>query len=219
MGILDKALNQETDFELPINKNIMNKQMNDYCIKFFCSAENYRPYLKEINLDDGYLYATDTHIIARIKKEHCVKEYSKIEKYPNGFKIYEQHKKANKISVKTGILIDKLIELYLQCEYKKVRCSECDGDGTNECHHCGSEYECDNCNGTGKEETNKIILTSDNEIKFLNGYYTVSLFNLIIQTALFLREENIIVHEPLDINQGTLFMVGDFEIILMQKHK
>jgi hypothetical protein len=193
----------------------MKNPINDYCIRMFASAKDeYRPYLEKVNFDGTNIYATNLHIIARSKPEYFCKKYGKIEKYPEANKIFDQHVCTEKTTIKTNKVANEFIKHNIFYKYELEECQECD-DGTATCHHCDSEHDCQDCNGTGEVESNILTMQSDEKLSLFNRKYRISFFDIILKTALFLNASEIEIENGEDEYSGTYFKIENFEIILM----
>jgi len=60
-----------------------------------------------------------------------------------------------KISAKL-LSFDEWIKLHPELKGKKEDCYECEGTGGFLCDHCGTQIDCDYCNGRGYDEIDKI---------------------------------------------------------------
>lgn len=131
----------------------------DFMLPFFTANDKLRPVMQEIHKDaDGYIYATDAHVLIRIPADKVGNEYKSIEKFPNAGKlISEALNKPDNIS--RTIAVDDLIMVLSKAKwYKQMQgddCPDCDGSGDVECEACGHSHDCERCNGEG--ETNKRV--------------------------------------------------------------
>jgi len=60
-------------------------------------------------------------------------------------------------------------------------CEHCDGEGEGECEHCGSDFECRHCSGSGKTNV-KIGEEYDDVIKVGNKTFDPKYLDLILKT-------------------------------------
>lgn len=127
-------------------------------LESFCSKDTTRTNLTHPFSFNDMTGATDGHVLILIKG--LPKEYEdtdlKIDTVlpPDNQEVLIDVEKFKKI-IEQVPLVDEMIE-------EQNVCSECDGDGTIECDKCGSEVECEECEGTGyvmektKETGNKV---------------------------------------------------------------
>jgi len=130
------------------------KFIYDLMLNYFVSDDELRPAMRKIhNGGNGFLYASDGHILIRLKQEKCMKRYDEIPKYPDAEKLIREaiEREENKKAV---INTNDLIRLLSEASWRRLQhgdpCKECDGEGEIECEHCGHKSECNNCYGTGK---------------------------------------------------------------------
>jgi hypothetical protein len=169
--------------------------------------------MAKINLQDGYLYATNAYIIAKIKADLCVQKYAEIEKYPNCETIIKEHQSIETKKVSVDTLFSELMKIECCFKPKMINCDNCDGKGVLVCNHCNSEYDCDECDGKGKIERDEMELTSEHDCKLFNKKYKLKYLDLIIKTAIYTGVKDIEISNGK--TGGTIFVVGDFTILLM----
>lgn len=191
----------------------MKNIRNDYCIRMFLGSYNSRPAITKVSLRDGYLYATDAHIAAKIKADLCAHNYSTIEKYPNVEKVINEHKSFEKKKVDVDILFNDLMKIECCFRPKMIDCENCDG-GVSVCEHCNSECDCKECQGTGLVPGTELELTSEHECLLFGRKYKLKYLDLIIRTAVYTGVKEIEISNP-DGMKGSVFTVGDFTILLM----
>ena len=96
---------------------------NDYCIRMFAdSANNLRPALNHVSLQDGYLYATNAHMIGKVNADLCVKKYQEVSKFPNAEKIISEHVSIEKKKVSVGTLFNDLMKIECCFKPKMIEC-------------------------------------------------------------------------------------------------
>lgn len=131
----------------------------DFMLPFYTASDELRPVMQEIHKDeDGYIYATDAHVLIRIPADKVGNEYKSVEKFPKAGKlISEALNRPDNIS--RTIAVDDLIMVLSKAKwYKEVKgddCPDCDGSGDVVCEACGHSHDCERCNGEG--EINKHI--------------------------------------------------------------
>ncbi len=192
----------------------MKSLKNDYCIKMFAdSGNNSRPQMNEIHLENGFLYASDLHMAAKVNADICVKKYKSIEKYPNVEELISEHNSDETKIFKVNTLFNELMKRECCFKQKFIDCSECDGTGTKICECCDSEYDCVNCMGEGIIAGEKLELTSKHHCKLFNKKYNLRHLDIILKTAIILSVDDIEISNAE--KSGTIFKVGDFTILLM----
>ncbi|MDD2284724.1 MAG: hypothetical protein PHU98_06355 [Mariniphaga sp.] len=187
---------------------------NDYCIRQFVGSDTLRPAMAKVNFQDGYLYSTDAYIAAKIKADLCVHNYIEVEKYPNVKRVFIEHKSIEKKTVTVDTLFNDLMRIECCFKPKMIDCDNCNGDGVFTCEHCGSEYDCKECGGTGKTKSNELELTNEHDCFLFNKKYKLKYLDLIIRTAVYTGVKEIKISNSKGTN-GTLFSVGGFFILLM----
>jgi len=192
---------------------------NDYCIRQFVSSDTLRPAMTKVNLQDGYLYSTDAHIVGKIKANLCVHNYIEVEKYPNAEKVISDHESTEKKIVSVNTLFDDLMKIECCFKPKMVDCDNCDGDGVCTCDNCDSKYDCKECNGTGEKSGNELELTSEHDCILFNKKYKLKYLDLIIRTAVYTGVKEIEISNGKHETSGTVFSVGDFTILLMPLYR
>lgn len=193
----------------------MKTLRNDYCLRMFTGLDTLRPALSRVNLNNGYLYATNAHVLAKINASECVKKYENFPSYPECEKVLSQHKKSESLEIKTSVLFDCLMKI--ECCYSpdKINCADCGGSGDDICEYCDSEHDCKNCDGSGKVDGEKLVPNGDYKCDFFNRLYQLKYMDLVIRAAVTIGAEKIKVINGEGKFSGTLFLVGDFTILLM----
>jgi hypothetical protein len=183
----------------------------------FVGHDSMRPILSQVSLKDGYLYATDGIILAKIKAELCCKTYVEVEKYPNAETVVSDHKSIEKKTVSVDQLFNELMKIEVCFKPKMIECSDCDGDGASICGCCGNEGDCNTCNGDGEVPGKELELTgAESRCSLFNKDYGLPFIDTIIKTAVYTGVKEIEISNA-EGTRGTLFTVGDFTILLMPK--
>ena len=191
----------------------MKNIKNDYCIRMFTGSDTLRPAMMKVNLQDGYLYATNAHIAGKIKVDLCVKNYESSEKFPNVEKLISKHISVEKKTVSVDTLFNELMTIECCFKPQMIACDDCDGMGNATCEHCNSDYICKVCNGTGAVAGKEIELTSEHDCILFGKKYKLSFLDLIIRTAVYTEVKEIEISNSE--HSGNIFTVGDFTILLM----
>lgn len=192
----------------------MKNIRNDYCIRMFVGSDSLRPAMTKVSLQDGYLYATNAHIVGKIKADLCVQNYATVEEYPNAEKVISEHKSFEKKTASVDTLFNDLMKIECCFKPKMIDCDNCDGDGVYVCDHCNSECDCKECGGTGQVAGNELELTSEHDCILFGKKYKLQYLDLIIRTAVYTGVKKIEISNG-EGARGTIFSVGDFTILLM----
>lgn len=193
----------------------MKSIKNDYLIRMFTGSDyHYRPIMTNVCLKNGFLYATDAHIVAKVNADLCIKEYSEIEKYPSADVIMSEHVSFEKKVISVDDFFTDLMKIEVCFKPKMIECSDCDGNGTKICEHCDSEYDCKTCSGTGEVKGSEIELSGENDCIVFNRRYKLRYLDMILKTAIYLGVKEIEISNAESLN-GNIFYVGDFTILLM----
>lgn len=196
----------------------MKKIQNDYLIRQFVGHDEYRPAMTKVSLHEGKLYATDSYSAAKIDSELCVQSYKPVEKYPDVFKVFDQHLTSEIKVVETDVLFNELMNIECCLRPIMVACGECEG-GVKVCDYCDSEHECKKCKGKGEVNGPEMELVSSDYVKLFERQYLVKYIDRIIKTAKYSGVNNISIKNDQNKHRGTIFEVGDFNILLIPKYE
>lgn len=190
----------------------MKSIVNDFCLKLFLAENELRPALTQISKQGDYSYATDTNTIIRFKNTSLALPYNEVEKYPAALNyLFKKHGDEFK-DITTDDLFASLIHTEI-CTIvnKDAECGNCDGSGVCTCGDCGHKHECGICGGEG------FIITKVNSfsVVFDGNFYGPEFIERVIRVAKYKGVETIRVNHTE--NKQTLFVVGDAEIIVMQR--
>lgn len=185
--------------------------------KPFLSTENHREWMKQINEQDGYCYATNATCLIRIPKDKVEKDYPPHKKVPNFSVLFERLNFHEPITFtligleKTLFKFDKVL--------KTVECEDCDGAGKRECD-MGHLHECGECDGIGELEVDGEYAypndSNSNLIKINESYITPYYFSLIYDFLLKLKKDKYaLIASYNDKLKAKVFVIQDFEIMLL----
>jgi hypothetical protein len=192
----------------------MKNIVNDYCIRMFVGNDEYRPAMMKVSFQNGFLYATNGYMIGKINADLCIHKYEYVEKFPDCESIISAHVSVEKKTFNVEHLFNELMKIECCFKPKMIKCDECNGDGTLICDHCDSEYECKNCNGSGKIKGTELELSGEYNCTIFGMKYKLQYLDLIIRTAVYTGVKEIEISNP-DGLKGSVFTVGDFTILLM----
>ena len=187
---------------------------NDYCIRQFVGNDNLRSALNSVSLENGFLYATNCHILARISSDLCVLNYESIDKYPNVQKVISEHISIEKKKVSVETMFNDLMKIEVCFRPKMIECNECEGEGVVTCSYCNSEHECKKCEGAGEIKSSELELSGENNCIIFNRKFRLHYLDLIIRTAIYTGVKEIEISNSEGLS-GSIFSVGDFTILLM----
>lgn len=196
----------------------------DFILPFYCGNDSLRPLLNIPNLDEnGYVYATNAHVLIKVKKENLINEYKTEPKYPNAEKMFSQLESSETVSIKTESIISLLSMLKWYKQQLIIDCEKCDGQGEIECSHCGHDSECKECNGTGYTEKGDLQMglliksNYDSIIKIGTKYFDPNLIHIIAISAAILHEDTITMHISENNLNANIFVIKEAQIIVMPK--
>lgn len=189
---------------------------NDYCIRQFVGNDKLRPAFNSVSLENGFLYATDAHILAKISSDLCVLEYKSVEKYPNVERVISEHVSTETKKVSVDTLFNDLMKIEVCFKPKMIKCEDCGGDGTVTCPYCDSEHDCKECDGTGEIKSTELELSGEFDCRIFNRKFGLRYLDLIIRTAIYTGVSEIEISNGEGLS-GSVFKVGDFVILLMPK--
>lgn len=196
----------------------------DFILPFFTATDELRPVMTKIHSDDnGFIYATDAHIVIKVPNTSVVNNYENVEKYPNAEKVFTQYEFPYKAIIKTQTLISLLTAYKWLRAYKTENCDKCNGTGSLTCEHCNSDYECENCKGNGKfhkgELDMRLLITKDffAVVKVINKHFKADFMHVLAVCAKMLDVSDIEVLYNDNEDAPTVFKVADAEILIMPR--
>ena len=132
-------------------------------IESWCSKDAYRTQmLKPTCFDDGWVCATDSYKLIwtydpdykNFENRYIHSDTEGIKALPVVEKFSEFYegvpRPIGRIKIKDIEEVFEEIKLIPEFAEKYIECSECDGFGTIECDCCGSESDCEKCDGKGE---------------------------------------------------------------------
>ena len=96
-------------------------------------------------------------------------------------------------------------------------CEECDGDGLVEWSYLNYDkhFDCPKCGGTGSIKTGKKVIDNSKRLRIGNSAFSLNIINLIVKAAVILNLETIYLVHQTEAYTGSIFQVGDVEILCM----
>ena len=132
----------------------------DLMLNHFVSNE--RKNLRKAYAQNGYIYASDGHILIRIKQDFCAKQYEvPATDFPDCEKLFRDHTESPGITyiIQTNDLVRLLAEVVWTRLTTGIECEECKGTGSVSCELCGSKIYCQKCDGKGSMELRSGMMT------------------------------------------------------------
>ncbi len=195
----------------------MKTLRNDYCIRMFTSNDNIRPALQIIQNDNGFIYATDARVLAKVPEDVFVKKYKHHDNFPNAETILTKHESLEKKTFTVDKLFHDLMTIEVCFKPKLIGCPKCSGEGKVHCDCCDYVNPCKECKGEGEVDGPELELSGDSNCKVFNRTYRLSSIDKVIRTAIILGVDKI------EISNGkapsSIFTVGDFTILVMITHE
>lgn len=145
--------------------NTKNFNTTDYIISHFVANDECRPVLNKAYQQNGFVYASNSHIVIKVPKELCAKEYDEVtineKKIPN----FEKFMNEVEMTLISEININQILPCIENIKIKlagyETDCEKCDGEGEIECKCCGNTSDCEECKGTGKIKHKGKIMIRD----------------------------------------------------------
>lgn len=190
--------------------------------ELFCAKDSLRPWMKNPQPHGGYIYATDSHSLIRVKEDLISKKYeSETDTYfPNIIPV-----ESDDITITADNLRKLIAEAPLVNETidNTQECEACDGDGEVEWeffsgHTYYMDDDCPVCQGKGEIggdiPTGRMIPDPEFRIKLDKTYFSALLINKLIR-SMEIAEVKECTRTNTDIKSGNKFTVGYFEVLLM----
>lgn len=196
----------------------------DMALRLHVSDDDYRPAMQHVSDGgNGYLFASDSLTLMRVKKEACAKNYEQVENYPNAQKIVDQIDELidKELTIKVDDALSKLAAFELNWVFKQTNCTECKGSGDCECIVCGALHDCEACDGSGEVESKEPFIWMDiaddgDKVQIGNKNFKPRLIYRMLQTALILRADELKVQYSEDKLNGVKFILDDFaQVVVM----
>jgi hypothetical protein len=126
----------------------------DLMLPYFVGSDENRPQFSKVHKGkNGYLYASDGSIAIRIPADRTNMEYDEVPNFPNAERTIQSlidRPDYIKGIIKTDDIVRILAHVNWRINKDIEKCDGCNGTGVAECLCCGSEYDCNKCNGTGR---------------------------------------------------------------------
>lgn len=164
-----------------LNRNEWHKLLN----RFVADAEAMRPVMMKPFEQDGYVCASDTHILIRVAKKYITEDYSTDKQTPDVARIMLEYNPQFAITAHN--LRSVFVQRGIDYDELKVNCPHCDEecevewtfeDKDGDTHTMWAECPC--CNGTGYVPNGKNHYIEIKE-KTVRAYYMLILYQTMME--------------------------------------
>lgn len=193
----------------------------DLILKMFVGHDDLRAVMKKIHNDEGTLVATNAHILIRMPEKMAGIKYESVEKYPN----YKAAVGGDHVGDKMKVNIDTLAgllstaESYFNPDHQD--CDTCEGNGYTTCDYCQHDHDCDDCDASGKSQSNspfaKLSYESRGDI-VMNGFSLNPKYLWVIWQTALIAGVSEIIFTPKDnetFNKSLRFDIGEINGVIM----
>lgn len=196
----------------------------DFILPFFTAADKLRPAMCQIHGDaNGFVYATNAHVVIKVPAASCLMQYEAVEKYPNAEKVLSGYVFNKEAIIKTSEIINILTAYKWLRQCNTTTCEKCKGNGVIECEYCNHEHECEACKGDGELysgiEPLSLLITSDryHVVKIAGKTFKADFIHVLAVCASVVGVDSIMLkYNDKDLDPH-IFIVGDAEIMIMPR--
>jgi RecJ-like exonuclease len=187
-------------------------------LESLCDELNERDLLKQVFQANGYLCATDAHILIRIKPDKSF-DLSAFNDFSDKVKVHFFEKNCNHV-IGLNSLREAISKIPIKDVREKIECPECDGYGTVEWEYKenSKEFDCPKCDGHGDILSGKIFKDTkqytDCYIKIKDGFFNGRYIEKLIQTCEIERIESVELVKTAS-DKNSLFVAGRFDFVIM----
>lgn len=196
----------------------MKANIYDFILTSYSSNDTLQPVIMTAGLIDDMAYSTDAYACIRFDRELANKDYTNPD-FPNAKAIYDNLKLDIKHKVNVDELLLNLFNCELCFETKSELCEKCVGQGKHECKCCDNYNDCNDCDGTGRNEIDKPYAKLEvigSDLKIFGKTLAPKLLYRALNTAMLLKEKTMILQYSEKRNE-LVFQVGKCEILIMTK--
>lgn len=193
----------------------MNKERR--VLELFKSDSNCR--YNYLIIQDGFIYSTDGHSACRVKYNNQINKSELKESTLKMSHLFKYSKNTINIDIDSELL--KSHKNVDELKFNASECSECSGYGEVEWEYGyhTQDFECPICNGSGEVES-KIGRPTGEMTYSISKVDVIGKVFAPIQIERLLKAKDIIgggitLHKDSKDNLQDMFVVGDFEIIIM----
>lgn len=189
----------------------------DFILNFFTGDDELRPIFKIPNPENGFIYATDTHVLIRIPIGITGNDYENNPKYPNIENLYvlDEKSKTETKTFNTKAVLTSIFDCQLKVAQGFENCKKCKGSGFKYCTCCEHENDCKKCEGSGAVEKDApfaMLYLSGDTIRFFDRKIRPNFLYKALHVAILLEEKEI---EVTRIKNQLHIKIGPCEIIIM----
>ncbi len=200
-------------------KNPNKPNIYDYVLSMFKSNDSLRPAFCQIFKNENYYCGTDSHALIIAETSLTGLTYNDVEKAPNALKVYNDAVTDTELILDRNELLSDFFSAEQVWKGEKLSCDECEGKGYKTCRCCGTDNDCEDCDGTGESfldvPFSKATLYGE-VVKLCETTFNTFLLNKVIQTAFFLEENKIIArYKKGSPRSSVTFEIGKVKILLM----
>lgn len=196
----------------------------DFILPFFTAADTLRPAMCQIHGDaNGFVYATNAHIVIKVPAASCLMQYDAVEKYPNAEKVISGYDFKDKATIKTSEVVNILTAYKWVRTCNMTTCEKCNGNGVIECEYCNHEHECEKCKGDGEFysgiEPLSLLVTPDyyHVVKIAGKTFKADYIHVLAVCASVVGVDSITLKYNDNDSDPHIFIVGDAEIMIMPR--
>jgi len=196
----------------------------DFILPFFVAADDLRPAMCQIHGDaNGFVYATDAHVLIKVPAQDCMLKYEPVDKYPNVEAMFLKYDFSNSATFKTSSAVEILAAYKWMRPLDSDQCTKCEGTGVIECEHCGEEHDCKDCHGKGditKGIANLSLLSTEDYyqvVKIAGKMFKADFIHILTICAMALNVDKITVLYNENLYDPHIFEVGDARILIMPR--
>jgi hypothetical protein len=203
-----------------MNTTTFNKY--DYLLTHFVSSEPISLNIMQAYEQNAYIYATDAHLMIRIPKSMCAKNYNQVDEKSPDFEKFMQIEMNCVGELNIHDVLPCIDNIKVALKGHVTTCDECEGEGESYCKCCHNTNDCEECNGTGSIEGPAKIMIRDvafvrdgspiSAVKIGLKRYNPVYLELIMFAMLVSGAESCMYYES---DARGIFKFGDIEILLM----
>jgi hypothetical protein len=186
----------------------------DIFLKSFTSKDSLLPALAKPVMVGDRIYSTDARHLVSIPKDMTDTQYLEDSTFPDCEKVITGATKLDKPLFFDSKTLKETLDL-IPLHNVYAECTQCEGEGTIECDHCGHFSDCEECNGSGETSLiiGKEIDNSEHRIKISEGLFNASYIKKILEANEIENSEiRILSNTP---NRAMLVEIGRITILIM----
>jgi len=168
---------------------------------------------------EDFVLATNCHALLLVTKENCDEIYEKKHDEKVFNSVIPIDDNCNEKITKNDL--EKLFENVPEIKEtisEEIKCDNCD-NGQTECCSCGSEIDCDECNGSGKKieekETGKTILDPNFSLKISDISFSYHYLKLLYDTMILLNDESVTLKSKDKLGANKFNFISPVSLIIM----